>query len=77
MVACALELHDIPALIVDGIMGRIYPQVALMGCGVKVIVLFEDLDAATDVLRLGYDGDAPFVSGFMTIPLSPLAALIQ
>ncbi len=76
MVACALEGHEIPTLLVDDNVCRIYPQAALVVGGVKVIVRSEDVSGAIDVLQPAYGGDAPFVGGFLTIPLSLPAALI-
>lgn len=76
IVACALEGHEIPTLTTDDNVCRILPQAALIVGGVKVIVRFEDLSGAADVLQLAYSGGPPFVGGFLTIPLSLTAALI-
>ena len=75
MVACALEGHEIPALVTNSNVGRIFPQASLMDA-VKVIVPFEHLSDATDLLQLAYRGGPPFIGGFLTIPMSLLALLV-
>ena len=76
MVACMLEGHQIPTLLIDDNVCRIMPQASLIVGGVKVIVRFEDLNGATDLLQPAYGGDPPFIGGFLTMPLSLPAALI-
>ena len=76
-VVCALEGHEILALLVDDNACRILPQVVLLNGGVKVMVRLEDWSDAADVLRLAYTGDPPFVSGFLTVPWSLPASLVM
>jgi hypothetical protein len=75
-VACALEGHQIPTLILDDNVCRILPEAALLIGGIKVIVRVEDLNDAADILQLGYKGEPPFTGGFLTMPLSLPAALV-
>jgi|SRR5580658_6309579 hypothetical protein len=73
-VACALRGHEIPAFVIDDNVSRIYPPVAFIGGGAKVIIPVRDLEGATDVLRLVFNGDPPFVGEILTVPMSVLAA---
>jgi hypothetical protein len=75
MVACALEGHQIPTLILDDNVCRILPEAVLLIGGIKVIVRVEDLSDAADLLQLRYKGGPPFIGGFLTMPLSLPAAL--
>jgi hypothetical protein len=73
-VACALRGHEIPAFVIDDNMCRIYPPAAFIVGGAKVIIPVRDLEGATDVLRLAFNGDPPFVGELLTVPMSLLAA---
>ena len=77
MVACALEGHDIPSITLDDNVGRIFPQAALVIGGVKVLVPFDDLEDASEVLEAVYKQPLPVIGGTLTVPLSILAALGQ
>jgi hypothetical protein len=76
LVACALEGHGIPTLILDDNVCRILPEAALLVGGIKVIVRCEDLNDAAIILQLTYKGEPPFIGGVLTMPLSLPAALI-
>jgi hypothetical protein len=77
MVACALEGHDIPSITLDDNVGRIFPQAALVIGGVKVLVPFDDLEDASEVLKAVYKQTLPVIGGTLTVPLSILAAFGQ
>jgi len=73
-VACALRGHEIPVLVIDDNVCRIYPPAAFIAGGVKVLIPVRDLEGATDVLRLAFSSDPPFVGEILTVPMSLLAA---
>jgi hypothetical protein len=77
MVACTLEGHKIPTLLVDDHVCRIMPQASLVVGGVKVLVRLGQLSEASDLLQAIYGGAPPFIGGFLTMPLSLPAALIM
>jgi hypothetical protein len=76
LVVCALEGHEIGALVLDDNICRLNPKFALIVGGAKVLVDLHDLKCATDVLKLVFNGEPPFAGRFFTIPLSLAAAII-
>ena len=75
IVVSALQGHGISAFVLDDNVCRIYPQAALLIGGAKVIVRFEELEDAMDVLGLAFEGEPPFSGAFLAAPLSLLAAV--
>ncbi len=77
MVSCALNGHEVDSFVVDDNICRLYPQAALAVGGTKVMIEFEDLERASEVLELVFGVQRPFVGQFCTIPLSTPAAVIS
>jgi len=76
-VACALEGREIPAFVVDDHVCRIYSPATLIVGGVKVIIHVRDIEGATDVLRLVFSGEPPFVGEFLTVPMGLTANVVM
>ena len=72
MVACALDGHDIPALILDDNICRILPTVAFIVGGAKVIVQAENAEEALAVIGLVFPGGPPYAGSFATVGIGGL-----
>ena len=75
MAASALDGHEIDSLIVNDEICRIDPSVAWVVGGAKVLVAREDEASALDVMRLVYQGNAPYVGSFLVVCVAALGVL--
>ncbi len=75
-VASVLNGSAIAAFVLDDNVCSMYPAVAMLVGGAKVLVSAEDVERSREVLA-GVEADQPPLSGkFLSIPLSESAALI-
>jgi len=74
MIACALDGHDIPSLVLDDNICRLVWSVTLLVGGIKVVVDQADAESALDVIGLGFSRNPPYVGGWA--PFSMEAVLL-
>jgi len=67
MVACALEGHDIPALLLDDNICRIVPSAAYIVGGAKVLVDERNEEQALDVISLASSAGPPYAGTFSVV----------
>ena len=75
MVACALEGHGIPVLILDDNICRILPTTAFIVGGVKVLVDGQDAEHALAIIGPVFGGNPPYAGNFVTVGIGGLGIL--